>query len=216
MEPEFWRQRWQENKIGFHLDEVNPYLIEHWPRLGVKSPARVFVPLCGKSMDLAWLAAQGYEVEAVEVSELAVEQFFAEQEMAYERQEADGWISYRAANLRIWCGDFFELTKQQLGLIDAVYDRASLIALPISMRSQYVQKLLELTGPVPQFLITLSYDQHQMSGPPFAVTQPEVNELYRAAYGDLTGPDVEIDVLPTHGHFAARGLTALKECVYLL
>jgi len=216
MEPEFWRQRWQENKIGFHLDEVNPYLIEHWPRLEVKPGARVLVPLCGKSMDMAWLAAQGYEVEAVELSELAVEQFFTEQEIAYQRQEADGWISYQAANLRIWCGDFFELNKDQLGPIDVVYDRASLIALPPDMRSQYVQKLLELTGPVPQFLITLSYDQRKMSGPPFAVTHPEVNALYRAAYGDLTGPDVEIDVLPSHGHFAARGLTALKECVYLL
>lgn len=220
MEPEFWRQRWQENKIGFHLDEVNPYLIEHWPRLEVTSGARVFVPLCGKSMDMAWLAAQGYEVEAIEVSELAIEQFFDEQGLPYERQEVDEWVAYRSASatgsVRIWCGDFFKLESQQIGPIDVVYDRASLIALPPEMRSQYVQKLLELTGPVPQFLITLSYDQGQMQGPPFSVEHAEVNELYEQAYGHLSGPDVEIDVLPSHGHFAARGLTALHECVYLL
>jgi len=220
MEPEFWRQRWQENKIGFHLDEVNPYLIEHWSRLGVKPGTCVFVPLCGKSMDMAWLAAQGYEVEGIEISELAIEQFFSEQGLPYEREEVGEWVVYHSGDdsglVRIWCGDFFKLEAPQLGSIDVVYDRASLIALPPEMRRQYVQKLLELTGPVPQFLITLSYEQSQMPGPPFSVEPSEVNELYEPAYGKLTGPAVEIDVLPTHGHFAARGLTALRERVYLL
>ena len=216
MEPEFWRQRWQENKIGFHLDAVNPSLIEHWPALGIKPGARVFVPLCGKTMDMAWLVTQGYVVEAVELSELAIEQFFAEQGLAYERQEADGWVSYRSERLRIWCGDFFELAAPQLGQIDAVYDRAALIALPLELRGRYVQKLLSLTCNAPQFLITLSYDQSQMSGPPFSVRESEVNALYRHAYGELTGPDARNDVLASHGHFAERGLTALHECVYLL
>lgn len=216
MEPEFWRQRWQENQIGFHLDAVNPSLIKHWPGLAVKPGARVFVPLCGKTVDMAWLVAQGYVVEAIELSELAIEQFFSEQSLAFERQEVDGWVSYRAENIRIWCGDFFELTTQQLGQIDAVYDRAALIALPLELRGRYVQKLLSLTRSAPQFLITLSYDQGQMSGPPFSVSNSEVNELYRHAYGELTGPDAENDVLASHGHFAERGLTALHECVYLL
>lgn len=226
MEPAFWKQRWLENKIGFHLDEVNPYLIEHWPRLGVPPPARIFVPLCGKSVDMTWLASQGYDIEAVEISHLAIEQFFVEQGIACEYLNSDGWDCYSSkpengqGQIRIWCGDFFELTSEQLGPIDGVYDRASLIALPVEMRSAYVEKLLALTGPVPQFLITLSYDQSQMAGPPFAVLQSEVNQLYRDAYGEqggeLPGPTVEIDVLPSHGHFAERGLTALSESVYLL
>ena len=216
MEPSFWRQRWQENKIGFHLEEVNPYLVEHWPRLGIKPPARVFVPLCGKTVDMRWLLEQGYTVEAIELSELAVEQFFSEQALDYEQGDIDGWRVYRSENLRIWCGDFFNLDKDQLAPIDAVYDRASLIALPIELRRQYVTKLLELTSPVPQFLITLRYDQSQMQGPPFSVDHHEVNALYSKAYGELSAPDVEIDILSSHGHFAERGLTALNECVYLL
>ena len=100
--------------------------------------------------------------------------------------------------------------------MDAIYDRASLVALPVEMRVAYVQKLLELTGPVPQFLITLDYDQAQMAGPPFAVRHAEVNQLYSGVYGVLAGPDVEIDVLPSHARFAERGLKALFECVYLL
>jgi len=216
MEPSFWRERWQANKIGFHLEEVNPYLVEHWPRLEVPHGARVFVPLCGKSVDMRWLLERGYDVEAIEVSELAIEQFFAEQGMEFVKEESGGWISYRSANLRIWCGDFFELTQEQIAPIDAVYDRASLIAMPKELRAPYVQKLLELTGPVAQFLISLSYDQSQMAGPPFAVTNDEVKELYQTAYGEINGPNVDIDVLPSHGHFAARGLTSLHECVYLL
>lgn len=226
MDPAFWKQRWLENKIGFHLDEVNPYLMEHWPRLDVPAPARIFIPLCGKSVDMTWLASQGYDIEAVELSELAVEQFFEEQQIDYERSETGEWIVYQSrprpdrGKIRIWCGDFFKLEPGQLGSIDAIYDRAALIALPVEMRSVYVEKLLALTGPVPQFLITLSYDQSQMAGPPFAVRHSEVNQLYRDVYGEqggvLPGPNVEIDVLPSHGHFAERGLTALSECVYLL
>jgi thiopurine S-methyltransferase len=226
MDPAFWKQRWLENKIGFHLDEVNPYLIEQWPRLDVPAPARIFVPLCGKSVDMAWLAMQGYDIEAVELSELAVEQFFEEQQIDCERTETGEWIVYQSrprpdrGNIRIWCGDFFEVTREQLGYIDAVYDRAALIALPADKRGPYVEQLLALTGPVPQFLVTLNYPQEQMAGPPFAVPYSEVNILYRDAYGEqgaeLPGPDVEIDVLPGHGKFAERGLKALSECVYLL
>ena len=216
MDPAFWRQRWQDNKIGFHLEEVNPYLIEHWPRIDIKPPATVFVPLCGKTMDMRWFLEQDYRVEAIEISELAIEQFFLEQDLEFEIHETDGWRAYSYEGLRIWCGDFFELEQHQLGHIDAVYDRASLIALPVDLRQRYVKKLIELIGAPPQFLITLSYDQSQMAGPPFAVEHAEVNALYSAAYGEIAGPDVEIDVLPSHGHFAARGLTALLECVYLL
>ncbi|MGD8785606.1 MAG: thiopurine S-methyltransferase [Thioalkalispiraceae bacterium] len=216
MEPEFWQQRWQDNKIGFHLDEVNSYLIKHWQSLGIEPGARVLVPLCGKSVDLCWLSKQGYRVEGVEISKLAIEQFFTEQGLPIEQEESDGWLAYRSGSIRIWCGDFFKLNSQQLGPVDAIYDRAALIALPHLMRSTYVRKLLELAGVAPQLLITLEYDQSQMSGPPFAVSRQEVNELYQSSYGEVSGPVEKIDVLPSHEHFAQRGVTALSECVYLL
>ena len=216
MKPEFWLQRWDENKIGFHLDEENPHLIKNWPQLGVAPGSRVFVPLCGKSVDLRWLAEQGYFVEAIELSDSAIEQFFNEQGIEYQRQQQGDWIVFESEHIRIWCGDFFHLMAEQLGPIDAVYDRASLIALPSELRSDYVSQLMSLVGPVPQLLVVLDYPQQQMSGPPFSVVNDEVITLYRDFYETDKIVVNRTDVLPEHAHFADRGLTSLFECVYLM
>jgi len=216
MDPDFWLQRWQENKIGFHLDEVNPMLVAHFPELHISPPARVFVPMCGKSVDMVWLRARGYEVEAVEISPVAIEAFFREQQLAAQTQSVDGLTCWQADGLRIWCADFFALDKSHIGDIDLTYDRAALIAMPGERRPEYARKLLDITNGAPQLLITLEYPQSQMSGPPFSVSQAEVAQLYAAAYPGLSGPHESVDILPSETHFAARGLTALHENVYLL
>ena len=82
MQPEFWHDRWQRNQIGFHQEQVNPCLERLWPQLELPRGARVLVPLCGKSLDLSWLAASGFEVLGVELSQTAVEQFFSEQRVS--------------------------------------------------------------------------------------------------------------------------------------
>lgn len=215
MEPDFWHQRWQENKIGFHQGEVNPYLRKYWPALNVPAPARILVPLCGKSLDLVWLVQQGYQVEGVELSELAVRAFFEEQGMvARQRQDGD-WQVWEGHNLRLWCGDFFHLRAAQLGPIDAVYDRAALIALPAAMRQQYVQHMQTLVGAVPHLLVTLEYPQSKMDGPPFSVEQAEVESLYSERYSG-THAQICDDVLSHNANLQERGLDHLNECVYLL
>lgn len=216
MEPEFWLQRWQENKIGFHLDEVNPLLVTYFPQLSIKPPARVFVPMCGKSVDMVWLRTQGYEVVAVEISLLAIETFFHEQQLQAQVDTIDGINRWRAQGIDIWCGDFFKLSATRLGEIDAIYDRAALIAMPENKRSDYAQHLLAITRQAPQLLITLEYPQAQMTGPPFSVPTAEVRELYGDVYPGLLAPMVSKDVLAEHDHFAARGLTALHENVFRL
>jgi thiopurine S-methyltransferase len=216
MDPDFWLQRWQENKIGFHLDEVNPLLITHFPRLQIAPPARVFVPMCGKSVDLVWLRAQGYEVEAVEISPVAIEAFFREQELDAETQTVDGLTRWQVDGLGIWCADFFDLNKSHIGDIAVTYDRAALIAMPEARRPEYARKLLDLTASAPQLLITLDYPQSQMSGPPFAVPHAEVVRFYGATYPGLVKPQESVDILASHERFAARGLTSLYENVYLL
>ena len=216
MEPAFWHNRWQENKIGFHLEEVNPYLIAHWPQLGLSNATRVLVPLCGKSCDLVWLAQQGMQVVGVELSELAVEAFFTEQGLAYEKQAHALGTVYRAENIQIWCADYFALTAEHIGPVDAVYDRAALIAMPENMRAEYVRQTAALAGQVPQLLITLVYPQQQMTGPPFAVDEQEVAQYYQASYRGAEQPAVSVDVLAEHAHFAQRGLTVLRENIYFL
>jgi len=107
MQPEFWHKKWESNQIGFHQPEVNPYLQRHWPDLAIPAQARVLVPLCGKSLDLLWLAGRGHRVLGVELSEKAVEDFFREQQLQPQVSEQGDFKVYRADAIELWCGDFF-------------------------------------------------------------------------------------------------------------
>ena len=95
MNPEFWRQRWREGRIGFHRTEVMPLLERHWPTLGLAGDSRVLVPLCGKSLDMAWLAAKGHSVLGVDVSELAIEQFLSEHRLEAQVHQSAMGTHYR-------------------------------------------------------------------------------------------------------------------------
>lgn len=216
MDIDFWKQRWREQKIGFHLDEVNPYLQLYWDRLAVPPPARILVPLCGKTQDLGYLADRGYDVVGVEISPVAVSAFFNEQSRSASRETIDGWAVWHSPSISIWCADFFALEGVQLGRFDAIYDRAALIALPSDMRRDYVAHLRAFAQDAPQLLITLDYDQSQMEGPPFAVDTNEVMHLYGDDFDGSDSPVTEIDVLSSHARFAELGLSHLVERVYVL
>jgi thiopurine S-methyltransferase len=214
VEADFWHDRWEKNLTGFHLDEVNPYLKEYWPTLNIKASARVFVPLSGKTRDLIWLAEQGHEVVAIELSLLAVTAFFAENNLIPEKHEIEGLQYWQSGKITLFCGDFFALTTDILGHVDAVYDRASLVALPLAMRQVYAQKLAELCPEVPKLLVTLEYDQSKMDGPPFSVTAEEVSALYQADY--QVKQLKSQDVLENYGKFREKGIDCMNENVYLL
>ena len=216
MDISFWQQRWNENKIGFHQPEFNTLLHQYWDQLSLPSGSTVLVPLCGKSLDLIWLTKKGFQVIAVEISELAVEAFFQENQLSFNRQQHDGYSVWVADGIRIICGDFFSLNKNDIGQVDAVYDRAALIALPGDMRRDYVDQLLALTGQVNMLLITLEYPQNQMQGPPFCVTEKEVTELYADIFKAQKVYDEDILSLEENQRFKQAGLSSLSEKVYLL
>ncbi len=214
MEASFWQQRWQDNKIGFHLNEVNPLLKKYADKMQLAPGQQVFVPLCGKSLDLLWLAEQGYRVLGIELSEVAVEDFFKEQQLSPVRVEKDNRVYYQAGLITLICGDFFSLSSMQMVNVAAVYDRASLVALPTEMRSEYCQHLTQICPTQPRLLVSLEYEQSEMSGPPFAVLQGEIEADYADGF-TLTCLE-RTDVLAEHGHFAAKGLGSLHETVYIL
>ncbi|MBF7730828.1 thiopurine S-methyltransferase [Pseudomonas sp. N040] len=215
MHEDFWHARWSSNEIGFHLDAVNPYLLEYWPGLGLPRGSRVLVPLCGKSLDLRWLREQGYRVLGIELSRKAVEDFFAEQGLEYTRAEQGAFSCYRADGLELWCGDFFALQAADVADCQGLYDRAALIALPAPMRERYVQQLAAiLPGACRGLLVTLDYPQEQMDGPPFAVPEAEVRERLAGAW--QLERLLHADVLQQNQRFIQRGLTALHETVYRL
>ncbi|MBU1191166.1 MAG: thiopurine S-methyltransferase [Gammaproteobacteria bacterium] len=215
MDHDFWHARWKANEIGFHQAEVNAYLQTYWPRLNIPAGGTVFVPLCGKSRDMLWLASQGFKVIGVEISALAVEAFFTENGLQPQRQELAGYSRYSAGEIVILMGDYFSLQPEQLGDIAGVYDRASLIALSPRMRAAYAQQMAKLipTG-VASFLVSLDYPQAEMDGPPFAISATGVEQLFAADFE--IRPLASIDILAENPRFQARGLSHLQEQLYRL
>lgn len=193
MTPEFWHKRWQEKRIGFNQSAVNPLLTEYIDHLDLAVGSRIFVPLCGKSIDMIWLAAQGYDVVGVELVETAVQEFFAEQNIqpivsqhvenpdikCYQGQLVDG---DEQRTITLWAADIFALTSTDLGTIDAIYDKAALIALPADMRPDYSEQIRKVSDNAPQLLITLNYDQSKKDGPPFSINHEQVQQYYGSHY----------------------------------
>jgi len=230
MELGFWNERWERGETGFHQSVLNPYLGYYYgekgANLGQRKRLKVFVPLCGKSLDMYWLLQNGYSVVGVECSEIAVRSFFENHELSYRCVEYENHIKYVAeeskkgrahenSSLEIIQGDFFDLKRSDIGDITDVFDRASLIALPQEMRRRYVKKVAELQKrDTRSLLVTLAYNQDEMDGPPFSVSEEEVHELYNNKFKveKLAGKEV----IENEPRFQQRGLTALTETAYKL
>jgi len=215
MDTDFWHERWQANQIGFHQDGINVCLERFWPKLEEGHGKRVFVPLCGKSHDMRWLLQQGYKVIGNELSPLAVEAYFSEHALTAEKQQAPHYTRWRHGDIEILCGDFFRLNSSDVGRIDAFYDRASLIALTPAQRPVYAKQLADLLGKgTPGLLVTLDYNQLEMSGPPFAVSAAEVERLFSSHFE--IRQIYSFDALEENRKFRERGVTELSEHVYQL
>lgn len=217
MDPEFWHGRWRENKIGFHQQEFNTHLTQYWHKLGLSPGQGVFVPLCGKSHDLTWLDQQGHPVLGNEISEVAVKAYFEENGLQVQQQQKDHHSLWYKGALKIICGDFFDLMPADLQGVKGVYDRASLVALPTESRQRYVQHLATLLEKEAKILlVTLDYPQNEMQGPPFAVTESEVERLYRPYFNIEKVYDQDILNMDENARFKSQGLTHMSEKVFLL
>ncbi len=173
-----WHQRWNENRIGFHRLEANPTLTDHWSKLGLESTTNILVPLCGKTLDIHWLAQQGHKVTGIEFVEKAVAQFFQEWSKTPIRQTTGSGEKYSAEQIDIYQADFFNV-KPDEAPFSAWYDRAALVALPPSLRPEYIEQLLALTTPDAKGLIvTFDYLKNEMQGPPFALSDKDVEEFF--------------------------------------
>lgn len=212
MDPAFWQQRWADNQIGFHQAQVNPYLQKYWPTLGLVPGSRVLVPLCGKSLDLAWLAGQGYRVLGVELSRRAVEAFFREHGLQAEVGQRGAFEVWRSGDVELWCGDIFALQAEDIGDCSGLYDRAAVIALPPQMRGAYMQLLSGLLPVSCQgVVVTLDYDQALLGGPPFSVGDEEL----RKGFAGWQVDELEVvEVIEESPKFLQAGVSSLLERVY--
>lgn len=182
MEASFWHQKWERGDIAFHESEANLFLVEHFEKLNPAKGSRVFLPLCGKTRDIAWLLAHDYRVVGAELSELAVNELFKELGLEPEISKVEKLARYSAKDIDLLVGDIFDVSAEFLGPVNAIYDRAALVALPTGVREQYTSHLMNITDTAPQLLITYEYDQRLIDGPPFSVNADEVKRHYGVAY----------------------------------
>ncbi|MDE7548115.1 thiopurine S-methyltransferase [Acetobacter fabarum] len=183
MNTEFWLAKWRHNEIGFHTPCPHRALMQYFSILGLAPGGRVFVPLCGKTLDIHWLMEKGYKVVGVELSHLAVEQLFSELGIEPVVFSLSPEIMvFEGPCIKIFVADIFLLTHSLLGPVDAVYDRAALVALPEDVRIQYTQHIIEISRSSQQFLICVEYDQSRLSGPPYAVMAYDVERYYGQVY----------------------------------
>lgn len=214
MQHEFWHERWQSNQIAFHQGKAHDLLTKYVDSLGDLLGKTILVPLCGKSLDLIYLASRGANVIGCELSSKACVDFFVENNLGYEVINQGDFDIFSNENIMIYCGDFFAIDFAKLPHIDLIYDRAALIALPYEMRKQYADHLKKLDS-VKYLLITLSYPSDEEIGPPFSVTQDEVVELYIDKFDIEELEKLEITNAPNSRLFM-QGIDQSTETAYLL
>lgn len=205
MNPEFWQARWKEKRIGFNQPKVNPLLIKYFSDLKMATGSRIFIPLCGKSIDMIWLANQGFDMVGVELVESAVQEFFTENNISYTIKAHDKSSNIKCyqgqlsgQTIALWVADIFMLSTNDVGRVDAVYDRAALIAMPAELRPQYSQQVIDLSQNAPQLLLTLNYDQNERAGPPFSISHEQIQQYYSAHYQiqELEGKSSTLNAAP--------------------
>ena len=207
MQHEFWHQKWQKNEIGFHLNQPHPLLVKYMGCLNISPNSRIFIPLCGKSLDIHWLLTQGYHVVGIDLSPIAIHDLISTLGLSFTEMQSGNLSHFHHPQIDLFVGDFFELTIEQLGQIDAIYDRAALVALPEQMRSQYNQHLIHIGGHASQLLISFEYDQSIMAGPPFSISTQQLQDYYSSEY-DIQPLDSQTELL--------KGTVNAQEKIWLL
>jgi len=182
MEASFWHNKWQRGEIGFHQSQANPLLVAHFGALNLAIGSRVFLPLCGKTLDIAWLLASSYRVIGAELSEIAIGELFESLGLPPKITKVGALMHYGAENIDLFVGNIFDLNAESLGPVNAIYDRAAIVALPADTRKQYAAHMINITKAAPQLVITYEYDQSLVDGPPFSVNAAELQQHYSATY----------------------------------
>lgn len=209
-----WLGRWQKNDITFHLDTINPLLEQYWPTLNIPKGTNVLVPLCGKSLDMLWLVKQGYHVIGAELSSIACENFFTENNLPFKTEKTKEFTRFYNDHIELYCGDFFALSKDMLPPITAVYDRAALMALPKDMRPTYAKQTQNLLAPHSKILLIVIETANDIKGPPYSVAASEIKKIYnQLTVKELAHP---VKILPPHWRTKGHKDQETFEVVYIL
>ena len=151
----------------------------------------------------------------VEFSEIAVNEFFNENKINANVYDSAHFKQFKSDGITIFQGDYYQLNPEKLPKFDFIYDRAALVAMPKDRRDAYVNHLLEfLSADTRLLLVSLDYQQHEMAGPPFAVSEQQVQSLFSNQCS--IQPLDRTDQLANNAHLKQKGLSGLTETVYLI
>ncbi|MEM9774864.1 MAG: thiopurine S-methyltransferase [Chloroflexota bacterium] len=215
MRSEFWLTVWENGNLGFHLDQTNPFLMKFWSQMGLEAGDPVFVPLCGKTLDMVWLAEQKHPVMGVELSPIAAEDFFTENNIEATLSADNKFSVWHGGDIEIKVGNFFDITADDLKDTKAVYDRASIVALPPTMRQDYAKHLNKiLTIDTKILMLTFEYDQDIVEGPPHSVTHTEIRHLFESNF--LINKLDSRDLIERAKGMQAAGLKSFVQHTFLL
>lgn len=179
MELSYWESRWKKGNTGFHSDEIYRGLLQYFPEKTLLRRETAFVPLCGKSEDLLWLAGKFNKVVGVDVSMIAIEEFIENHKLEVTKRSFSSFTIFDAENIELWCGDFLKMPVHKIRPVDFIYDKAAIVALPEQMRPAYAAKLKEFCNDDTIVMLQhFVYEQSEMSGPPFSVSEKEIKKLF--------------------------------------
>ncbi|KAK3735884.1 hypothetical protein RRG08_041071 [Elysia crispata] len=190
----YWTKRWENNQIAFHKTEVHRMLIKHQKMLSSNGkPKNVFVPLCGKTLDLKWLADQGIKTVGLDIALIALQQVFTESGLEWKETNvpllgADGkLLSSKDGELKLYCGDMMKFSEDIAGTFDAVWDRGCIVALERENLKRYVQIIKNILKPGGRILVELlQFDVAIMDDitsptkppPPYPTYEEDLKSLY--------------------------------------
>jgi len=207
MDASFWHKCWERSSLGFHQEQVHPFLLEYFDKLIKPDDKHVFVPLCGKSLDMVWLAER-LNVTGAELSEIACHDFFADKKLSYNKQCLGDFSVLSHDNLVLLQGDFFKLMPVDINSPDWIYDRAALIALPKKMQKSYANHLTSFIDKNTRLmLISLEFPEDELSGPPFPITQPQLKDFF---------PNCDVDLIASHELQDKRFAQRIFDVSYLI
>ena len=217
MKHEFWNDRWRQGQIGFHLGRPHDWLVAAEHRFPAGS--RVYVPLCGKTVDLVWLRDRGHEVIGCEFVTSAVQDFLREQGLSArtERLGSNGsdYECHRTPGLSVFRGDALRLDPALVGgPVDVIFDRAALVALDPACRKRYVESLHRILRPGGRILlISFAYDQSRVEGPPWSVDTTTIDRLFGDRFSIET---LAVRAEEGNPRFQAAGVAEMEErCCWL-
>lgn len=145
-----WKECWNTPNVEFHNPQLNELFVKYHQRMLTRPGMRIFVPLCGKAVEMKWLVDHGHKVVGLEAAPVPCKAFFEENGIPYNVKEMKGihGEKYESLdhNIVIYSCDFFLFTADICGEFDGIWDSGGLNSMDVEDREAYIRRIRTLMG----------------------------------------------------------------------